>query len=320
MRGSVRPGSTTRAALLLLLTPALAAGCGESEPEAEAEAGAEEEPESPVPPDAEVELIAEGFEFTEGPYWLEDRLVFSDIPADRVYEWLPDADSATVFLEPSGHANGITADDEDRLLLAQHDGRVVRVEEEGELEVVADGYEGERLNSPNDLVVASDGAVYFTDPPYGVDEDERELDFSGVYRLEPDGEPELLTDAYEYPNGLTFSPDGSTFYVNDSGENAIWAYDVEEDGSISGERTFAEPSDPDADGSTDGMKVDTEGNLYTTGPGGVWIYTPDGERLDRIDVPVPPTNLAFGEPDLTMLYITARDNVYRVPLDVPGVQ
>lgn len=290
----------------------LAAGCASETPEA---------PDSPVPQDAEVELIGEGFQFTEGPYWHADGyLVFSDIPADIVYRWSPDEGAATEYLDPSGRSNGITADAEGRLLLAQHDGRVARLLEDGELDVLTDSYDGQRLNSPNDLVVVSDGSLYFTDPPYGVDEADRELDFSGVYRLYPDGELELLTDAYDYPNGLTFSPDESTFYINDSDVTAIWAYDVDDEGALSNERLFAEPADPEAPGTTDGMNVDTDGHLYTTGPGGVWIYTPEGELVDRIDVPVPPTNLAFGGPDLSMLYITARQNVYRIPLNATGVQ
>lgn len=281
---------------------------------------ASEEPASPVAEGDSVEVIGEGFEFTEGPYWRADEgdLVFSDIPANVVYRWAPDEDTS-VFLDSSGHANGITADADGNLLLAQHDGRVVRLVDEQEEEVLAESYEGQRLNSPNDLVVFSDGSIYFTDPPYGVDEEDRELDFSGVYRIHPDGELELLTDAYDRPNGVTFSPDESTFYVNDSEETAIWAYDVDEDGNLSNERLFAEPTDSEVEGTTDGMKVDTEGNLYTTGPGGVWIYTPEGEVLDRIEVPVPPTNLAFGGEDNQMLYITARDHVYRIPVTIPGV-
>lgn len=319
MRSSERKAAAWPARILVLAWAAagLLAAC-DPEPE---ETEPEEEGDPAAVQGGPVELIGEGFQFTEGPYWRDEGyLVFSDIPASIVYEWSPGADSATAFLEPSGHANGITADHEGRLLLAQHDGRVSRLHEDGELEVLAESYEGRRLNSPNDLVVASDGSIYFTDPPYGVDEDERELDFSGVYRIHPDGELELLTDAYDYPNGLTFSPDESTFYVNDSNVGAIWAYDVDEEGGIANERPFARPEDPGADGTTDGMKVDEEGNLYTTGPGGVWVYGPDGGEVDRIDVPVPPTNLAFGGPDATMLYVTARENVYRVPVEVPGVR
>lgn len=295
----------------LLIATGLHAGC----------ASEDSASESPVPADASVELIAEGLQFTEGPYWRDaSDLVFSDIPANKVYRWAPGEDT-TVFLEPSGHSNGITADQQGRLLLAQHDGHLARVNEDTTVERLVSTYDGQRLNSPNDLDVYSDGSIYFTDPPYGVDEEERELDFSGVYRYYPDSDSlELLTQAYDRPNGITFSPDASTLYVNDSQETAIWAYDVDENGALSNRRPFATPSDTEAEGTTDGMKVDTEGNLYTTGPGGVWIYAPTGELLARIDVPVPPTNLAFGGPDTATLYITARQNVYRIELNTTGVR
>lgn len=275
-------------------------------------------PTSPVPEDASAELIAEGFEFTEGPYWYDGRLVFSDIPANTVYQWTPD-EGATVFLEPSGHSNGLRTDNQGRLLLAQHDGQVGRLTTNGEVEPLVQTYEDKRLNSPNDLDVASDGSIYFTDPPYGVDEEDRELDFSGVYRLSPDGSLTLLTDEFTRPNGICLSPDESRLYVNDSEETLIRVYDVADDGSITNGRRFASP-EADAEGTTDGMKVDAEGNLYTTGPGGVWVYAPDGELLDRISVPEAPTNLAFGGSDNQTLYVTARPNVYRVAVNVPGAE
>lgn len=273
---------------------------------------------SPVPEDAEVEMVAGDFQFTEGPLWYEGRLVFSDIPASTVYEWSADA-GVSEFVKPSGHANGLARDQQGHLLLAQHDGQIGRLGDDGTIEPVVQTYEGSRLNSPNDLTLADDGSIYFTDPPYGVDEENRELDFSGVYRLAPDGSLSVLTKRFSHPNGICLSPDGSTLYVNDSSENVIWAYDVMEDGSIANGRQFAAP-EGEADGSTDGMKVDEEGNLYTTGPGGVWVYAPSGELLDRISVPVAPTNVAFGGSDRTTLYITARPNVYRVSVSVPGLQ
>lgn len=274
--------------------------------------------ESPVPEGATVEAIAEGLEFTEGPLWYEGRLIFSDIPANRVYQWTPE-EGHSVFLEPSGHANGLAIGPEGHLLLAQHDGQVGRLTTDDEIEPLATSYQGERLNSPNDLTVAEDGSIYFTDPPYGVDEENRELDFSGVYRLDPDGTLTLLTKEFSRPNGIVLSPDESTLYVNDSDGNVIRAYDVAEDGAITNGRQFAAP-EGGAAGSTDGMKVDAEGNLYTTGPGGIWVYSPDGELLDRISVPEGPTNLAFGGAERTTLYITARANVYRIPVNVPGAE
>jgi gluconolactonase len=264
-----------------------------------------------------VELVDDGFEFTEGPIWYQGTLLFSDIPANTVYQWTPDG-GTEVFMKPSGHANGLAVDTSGHLLLAQHDGQVGRRTEDGSVTVLADAYGGKRLNSPNDLTVASDGTIYFTDPPYGVDEEDRELSFSGVYRLSPDGDLTLLTKAFARPNGICLSPNDSTLYVNDSRETIVRAYDVTADGDITNGRQFAAPTDAEAEGSTDGMKVDAEGNLYTTGPGGVWVYGPDGTQRARIAVPKAPTNLAFGGPDRKTLYITARPHVYRVSVNVPG--
>jgi gluconolactonase len=273
----------------------------------------------PVPQGATVELVDDGFEFTEGPVWYDGVLLFSDIPANTVYRWTPE-DGTSVFMEPSGHSNGLAVDTAGHLLLAQHDGQLARRAEDGSVTTLADSYGGKRLNSPNDLTVASDGTIYFTDPPYGVDEEDRELSFSGVYRLSPEGDLTLLTKQFSRPNGICLSPDESTLYVNDSRETFIRAYDVTESGGIENGREFAAPSDPDAEGATDGMKVDQNGNLYTTGPGGVWVYAPDGTQLARIAVPKAPTNVAFGGPDRTTLYITARPHVYRVSVNVPGLQ
>lgn len=305
-------------ALSALAVIGLAACGGSDDAPAEDDAPA---PAAPLAEDATAERIAGDFQFTEGPYWRPDEgdLLFSDIPANKVYRWAPGEDT-TVFLQPSGHANGITADNDGRILLAQHDGQVGRLTEAGDVETLIAAYEGQRLNSPNDLDVHSSGAIFFTDPPYGVSEEDRELDFSGVYRLDPDGSLTLLTREFERPNGIVFAPDESRLYVNDSRANLIRVYDVTDDGALANGRLFAEPQDPDAEGSTDGMKVDTEGNLYTTGPGGVWIYSPDGELIDRLPVPEAPTNLAFGGPDMQTLYITARPNVYRVPVQIAGVK
>jgi gluconolactonase len=275
---------------------------------------------SPVPDDAAVEQIVGGLEFGEGPYWRDaGDLVFSDIPANRIYRWTP-GDSTSVFLEPSGHTNGISADSSGRLILAQHDGQVARLTGDKETEPLAGEYEGKRFNSPNDLAVRSDGSIYFTDPPYGVEESERELDFSGVYRIHPDGEVELLTKEFARPNGIVFSPDESRLYVNDSQETLVRVYDVDADGNLSNGRLFAEPTDEDARGTTDGMEVDESGNLYTTGPGGVWIYAPDGTLLDRIDVPGQSTNLAFGGEARTTLFVTTDDGVFRVEVETPGIR
>lgn len=273
---------------------------------------------SPVPDGATVEKIAGGFQFTEGPIWYQGRLLFTDIPANTVYQWTPD-DSSRVFLKPSGHANGLAVGPSGQLLLAQHDGQVGRLGPESRVDPLAQSYQGKRLNSPNDLTGADDGTIYFTDPPYGVEDENRELDFSGVYRLDPDRTLTLLTRDFSRPNGIVLSPDESTLYVNDSDGNVIRAYDVTEEGGIANGRLFAEPMG-EAPGNTDGMAMDVRGNLYTTGPGGIWVYGPSGEQLDRISVPVPPTNVAFGGPERTTLYITARSDVYRVSVTVPGAQ
>jgi gluconolactonase len=205
------------------------------------------------------------------------------------------------------------------LLLAQHDGQVGRLAAESMIAPLAQSYDGKRLNSPNDLTVADDGTIYFTDPPYGVDEENRELDFSGVYRLDPDGALTLLSKEFSRPNGIVLSPDESTLYVNDTDGDIIRAYEVTEEGGITDGHTFAEMEGKEP-GNADGMTVDAEGNLYTTGPGGIWIYSPSGDRLDHISVPKAPANVAFGGPGHTTLYVTAQDNVYRVSLSVSGTK
>jgi len=273
----------------------------------------------PVPKGATVELVESGFKFTEGPLWYDDGLLFSDIPANTVYRWTPE-NGTSVFLKPSGHANGLAMGPEGDLLLAQHDGQVGRYTEQGGVTLVVEAYGGKQFNSPNDLTVASDGTIYFTDPPYGVEKENKQLDFSGVYRLSPDGRLTLLTKEFDRPNGICLSPGDTTLYINDSRETLIRAYDVTAEGGIENGRVFAQPRDEDADGTTDGMKVDVKGNLYTTGPGGIWVYGPDGTRLARVAVPKVPTNLAFGGPKQKTLYITARSHVYRVSVNVRGVQ
>lgn len=272
----------------------------------------------PVPRGATVELVDAGFEFTEGPVWYHGGLLFSDVSANTVYRWSPGGET-TAFINPSGHANGLAVDTSGHLLLAQHEGSVARWTE-GTITTLVQSYGGKRLNSPNDLVVASDGTIYFTDPPYGVDQDARELSFSGVYRLSASGDLTLLTKALSRPNGIGLSPNDSTLYVNDSGRTLVWAYDITEDGQIKNRHRFAAPRDQGAEGTTDGLAVDANGNVYTTGPGGIWVYGPNGTQRARIAVPKSPTNLAFGGTDRTTLYITARPHVYRVSVNVPGGQ
>jgi gluconolactonase len=248
-------------------------------------------------------------------------LLFSDIPANRIYKWTPGKGAPAVFREPSGHSNGLTLDRSGRLLACEHDRRVSRTEPDGRVVTLADRYRGKRLNSPNDIVVKSDGAIYFTDPPYGlVDQvEDKELDFNGVFRLEPDGTLILLDDTFERPNGLAFSPDESVLYVDDSHRGHIRAFAVQEDGTLDAGRILAVLDRAGAEGVPDGMKVDVRGNVFCTGPGGVWVFDPDGTLLGTIEPPEVPANLAWGDDDLQTLYMTARTGLYRIRTQSGGV-
>ncbi len=267
--------------------------------------------------DAEPEKITEGYEFTEGPLWHQSGyLLFSDIPANTVYKWTP-SEGAVVYLKPSGRSNGLAYDINGNLLLAQHDGLISRFTKDNELSVVVDNFDGKRLNSPNDLTVKSDGTIYFTDPPFGVSDEDKELDISGVYRYAEDQGLTLLTNSFDLPNGIAFSPDESRLYVNDTRHNHIRVFDVNDDGSLANGRIFAK-MESDAEGSADGMKVDTEGNLYSTGPGGLWIFSPEGEVLQQVQTPERITNLAWGGPNYSTLFLTAPNAVYRLETNQKG--
>jgi len=291
-----------------------------------------------VPAEAKIEKLADGFGFTEGPIWIkegEGYLLFSDIPNNAIMKWVP-AGQVTTFLKPSGYtgppapagslvgSNGLTLDKESRLIICQHgDRKVVRLENDKSITVLADKYQGKRLNSPNDAVYLSDGSLYFTDPPYGLfDEKAKELDFQGVYRLSTDGKLQLLDKALTRPNGLAFSPDEKTLYVSNSDpDKKIWmAYDVADDGTLAKGRTFFDVTQEKEEGLPDGMKVDTKGNLYCTGPGGVWIFSPQGKHLGTIKPPEVPTNCHWGESDAKTLYMTARKGLYRIRLNIPGIR
>ncbi|NOZ20262.1 MAG: SMP-30/gluconolactonase/LRE family protein [Planctomycetes bacterium] len=278
-----------------------------------------------VPEGAVVEKVDTGFRFTEGPVWnaKEDCLRFSDIPANIIYLWRSGKKSE-VFRDPSGHSNGLTYDKQGRLIACEHGNRrVSRTERDGSITVLAERYEGKRLNSPNDVVVKSDGSLYFTDPPYGLkkQKEDKELDFQGVYRISPDGKTlTLLIDDFDRPNGLAFSPDEKTLYIADSSKRRhIRAFDVKEDGTLANGRLFANLHHDDP-GVPDGMKVDVEGNVYSTGPGGVWVFNPKGELLGRIVTPEVPANCAWGDADWKSLYTTARTSVYRVKLSIQGIK
>lgn len=270
---------------------------------------------------AKLEKIAGDFQFIEGPIWHPDGfLLFSDIPANIIYKFASNQ-QVEVFRRPSGKANGNTLDKENRLLTAEHENRrVSRTEKDGKVITLADRYEGKRLNSPNDLVVKSDGSIYFTDPSYGISKEQQELGFYGVYRLASDGKLTLLVKDLVLPNGIAFSPDEQKLYVNNSEARYIAVYDVKPDGTVTNERLFADLKDASQGGVPDGLKVDLEGNVYSTGPGGVWIFSPDGKLLGKISVPETATNLAWGESDRKTLYITGSTSLYRIRLKIAGVR
>ncbi len=273
--------------------------------------------------DTPVERIAAGFRFTEGPIWRGDHLLFSDIPASRIVRWRETSEGPEVvtFRTPSGNSNGLTQDHSGRLIACEHSNRrVTRTEADDSLTVVAASYQGRRLNSPNDVVVADDGSIYFTDPPYGLpnQSEGRELPFNGVYRVTTDGSLALLVDDFERPNGLAFSPDRRSLYVDDTARHHIRAFRVDSSGFLSGGEMFAElrSSEP---GGPDGMKVDVEGNVYCTGSGGIWVFAPTGRKLGRIVLPELPANVAWGGPDWRTLIATARTGVYRLRVEVAGL-
>lgn len=282
-----------------------------------------------VEPTTEVERVVTGFRFTEGPVWNGQGgyLLFSDVSGNTIVRWR-EGDGASDFRRPSGHSNGLAYDADYGLVVCEHDRSVVeRTEREGRVAVVASHYEGKELNSPNDVCVASDGAIYFTDPhPSGRTADwgierPQELDFQGVFRVPPGGgELVLVTDELAFPNGLCFSPDESRLYVNDSWRMEIRVFDVRPDGALERNRLFlAEPgSGTFEEGIPDGMKCDEHGNLYCTGPGGVWVISPGGEHLGTIETPEAASNMTFGGPDWSTLYITATHSVYRVEMRVRG--
>ena len=280
-----------------------------------------------VPEGAKLERLATGFLFTEGPIWdaASGCLFFSDIPGNKMRKWTP-GKGIEVFREPSGKSNGLTLDKHGRLIACEHaNRRVSRTEKDGTVVTIAGRYEGKRLNSPNDVVVKSDGSIYFSDPPYGLTAEfgvlgEQELPFQGVYRLSPGGETlSLLVDDFEKPNGLAFSPDESLLYIDDTDRAHVRVFDVNPDGTISNGRVFAE-SEGDEEGNVDGLKVDSQGNVYVTGPGGIFVFDPSGEKLGRIDVPEVAANMAWGNADWKTLYITASTSVYRIRLGVEGTK
>lgn len=265
------------------------------------------------------EEVASGFRFTEGPLWHPGGyLIFSDIPADTIYLLDPDTRRATPWRHPSGNSNGLAFDRQRRLVACEHGNRrVSRTEADGTITPLATHDGGRRLNSPNDVVVRSDGAIFFTDPPYGCPPEEKELPYNGVYRIDPSGEVTLLLDDFDRPNGLAFSPDEQTLYIDDTIRRHIRAFDVAADGNLSNGRVFAEMAS-DMEGGPDGMKVDLEGNVYCTGPGALWVFRPNGDLVGQVIGPQRPANLAFGGEDRRTIYLTARTAVYALRARVPG--
>ncbi|HEY7038476.1 MAG TPA: SMP-30/gluconolactonase/LRE family protein [Methylomirabilota bacterium] len=263
--------------------------------------------------------LATGFVFTEGPLWHPDGFYyFVDVRASMLYRLTPGG-APEVVREKTGGGNGTTFDLQGRLVLCEGDNRrVTRRGADGRFEVLMDRFEGKRLNRPNDVVCRSDGGIYFTDPGLRVPLAEREVPHAGVYRIAPDGTVGLVAD-FEYPNGLAFSPDERRLYV----ANTRWAQyihllELDAGGQMVRRRIFADMSSHETDGVPDGMKVDVEGRVYCTGPGGTWVFAPDGTRLGIIRTPEVPANLAFGGPDLRTLFFTARTSVYAMRVKVPG--
>jgi gluconolactonase len=267
----------------------------------------------------QAERLATGFVFTEGPLWHPDGFYyFVDVRASMLYRITPGRPHEVVR-EKTGGGNGTTFDLQGRLILCEGDNRrVTRRAADDRFEVLVDRFEGKRLNRPNDVVCKSDGSIYFTDPGLRVPLAEREVEHAGVYRIAPDGAVSLVAD-FEYPNGLAFSPDERSLYVaNTRWAQYIHVLELDGDGRVLRRRIFADMSSDETDGVPDGMKVDVEGRVYCTGPGGTWVFAPDGTRLGVIRTPEVPANLAFGGPDLRTLFFTARTSVYTLRAKVPG--
>ena len=265
-------------------------------------------------------LVATGFQFTEGPLWHPDgHLLFVDIRTSLIYRVTPGS-PAEVYRDNSGGSNGLTFDLEGRLIMCEGDARrISRREHDGTITSLADRWEGKRLHRPNDVVCKSDGSIYFTDPNGRIDPADREIEFSGVHRIMPDGTVDAVARDIEYPNGLAFSPDESILYVaNTRNDMQIRAYDVQPDGNCANGRIFADMSSDEPDGVPDGMKVDVEGRVYCTGPGGCWVFDASGSHLGIIRLPEIPANCAWGGPDSRTMYFTARTSVYSLRMKTAG--
>jgi gluconolactonase len=305
-----------------------------------------------VPADASLEKIAAGFTWVEGPIWIkDDYLLFAEITSNSIRKWTPGS-GTSIFMQPSGYkgtnpyggpepgSNGMTLDRRGRLTVAGHAQRDIwrleSLDPHAPITVLADSYEGKRLNSPNDLVYKSDGSLYFTDPPYGLrtqaDKDpDKQLQVNGVYRIpnaqdqKPGASPEraklqLLIKDLTRPNGIAFSPDEKYLYVDNSQPKKLWMrYRVQADGGLTDAKLIYDATSDSRPGVPDGMKVDRRGNIYSTGPGGIWIFSPEGKHLATILMPEKASNMAWGGTDRKTLYITASTSIYRVKLLIAGV-
>lgn len=291
-----------------------------------------------VPIDAEVEKVAGGFEFIEGPVWMPGRpgrMLFSDIPANTVYSW-SESEGVEVFLQPvrpedsqsggTGGSNGLALDSEGRLVLCEHGNRrVARMESDGSRTTLAERYNDKRLNSPNDIVFHSNGAGFFTDPPYGLagqdESPQKEQPYNGIYRLDVDGTVTLLATGQARPNGIGLSPDERTLYVSNSERTAnrgLMAYPILDDLSLGEGTVFFGASDPESPGTYDGLTLDRSGNIYATGPGGVMVVNAQGEHLGTIALNEVAANVGWGDDGKT-LYITASTSLYRIRLTAEGL-
>jgi gluconolactonase len=288
-----------------------------------------------VPKDAQIEKLASGFTFIEGPLWRpSNALWFSDVVGNVVRQWTPDG-KVTEILRPGGYdgnslpadgfngPNGMTADKDGAVLLCQHGNRrIARIDKDMKVTTLVDKFEGKKFNSPNDLVFRSDGALYFTDPPYGLpkgdDDPTKELKFNGVFRL-ANGKLQAIVKDLTRPNGIALSPDEKTLYVAVSDpDHKVWMrYDLAANGTVSNGKVFADVTAEKEDGLPDGMKVDSMGNVYGSGPGGIWVFSSDGKHLGTIKPPETPANCGWGDDGKT-LYITARTGLYRIKLAVAG--
>ena len=292
-----------------------------------------------IPANATIEKCAQGFNWSEGPTWFQNAIHFSDVPENIIYKWAPgDPLTATIFMKPSGMlkpvegfreqgSNGLGTDAQGRLLICQHgERRVARVEKDGTQTSLADKYEGKRFNSPNDLTQTKSGAIYFTDPPYGLDKLNdsplKELPFNGVFRIAPDGKVTAVIKDLTFPNGIAISPDEKTLYVavSDPKHTNLMAYDLQPDGSVTNGREFFDATKvqkPGLKGGCDGMKVDKAGNIFTTGPGGVLVISPQGKHLGTLLTGQQTGNCAWGD-DGSTLYICADMYLCRVKTATKG--